>query len=514
MALSQIPGYVGYHAERISSFDQRAIGKFTDTNHLYSLHDLKPSEYDKKIISLYTQTSLYSNDFLNMLNQSTPMLIDSESWFWKVGVPYRYPVILSIPTTTQNMAQPGIDGQPFQFISDKPFFIHQNVTPDRRYGSQWYIIQDPEPVGAGWLHTATLVTNSPRTDYVDSRWLRPGTNLQVVDIHVGEFDQELPGLPELGQKITLYETMAAGYGFQHSITKWANQLSLKDEKGNPKNVMVYTKYRVNETGKPQALDVRWEPFVETLMRQHMSDLKVQRFIWGKPGTSQSYGTQQEVKKSMEGLYWKIRNHGHYVTYNRGEFTINLMRSVYGDLFYRRVDIQDRKVRVYTNEAGMEVFSTALKQDMMGSGLTVVAGVNDKFIKGEGQNLTVDYRFNKLITLDTGPIELIHLKELDQPQTNEEYGQNKKSTPVFLVFDISPESDGTPKNNIREIRLRQAPSMTWGYINGRTHYQGHQASQGMISSSMDPKTTVWMEDRCDLFVEDLSRMVLIEEIPLF
>lgn len=260
--------------------------------------------------------------------------------------------------------------------------------------------------------------------------------------------------------------------------------------------------------------MRWEPFVEALMRKWMLDTKVSRFIWSKPGTAQSSGTQQEVKKGVEGLYWKMRNFGNRVTYNRGEFTINLMRSVYGDLFYRRVDIKDRRVRVYTNEAGMEVFSEALKKDMLGSGLNIVAGVNDKFIQGEGQNMSVNYRFTKLVTLDTGPIELIHLKELDQPQTNQEYGQNKKSTPVFLVFDISPEGDGTPKRNVREVRLKEAPSMTWGYVNGRTSWQGHQGSQGMISSSMDPATSIWMEDRSDIFVEDLSRMVLIEEVPQY
>jgi len=64
------------------------------------------------------------------------------------------------------------------------------------------------------------------------------------------------------------------------------------------------------------------------------------------------------------------------------------------------------------------------------------------------------------------MEVVHLLELDEPQTNTEYGQNKKSTPIFIVFDISPEGDGTPKNNVREVRMQGAPSMTWGYVDGR------------------------------------------------
>ena len=513
MSLNNVPGFVGYQAERVSSLDGRAIGKFTDTNHLYSLHDMEPSEYDKKIITLYTQTSQYSNDFLSMINQSSTFYTDSEHWDWSIGVPYRYPTIIAVVTGSSNI---GIAGQVFEIVLDKnSFFKHQHITADVRYGQQFYITEDPTPYnGRGWLYKCTLVTTSPLTDYVSPTWLQVGQNMRLVDISLGEYDQDMPGLREMGSTIKLYETMAAGYGFKHTITKWASQLGLKDAQGNPKNIMVYAKYQLNEVGQKQVLDMRWEPYVETLMRKEMLDLKVQRFIWGKPGTVKTNGSFQEVKKAAEGLYWKMRNHGNHIPYNRGDFSINLLRSAFGDLFYRREDIQTRRVRIYTNEAGMEVFNTAAKKDAMGSGVVFNAGDNDKFISGKGQNLKLNMNFSSVWTLDTGDMELIHLKELDQPQTNEEFGQNKKSTPIFIVFDISPNGDGTPKNNVREVRLKGAPSMTWGYINGRQNWNGHEASKGMISSSMSPTTTCWMEDRCDIFVEDLSRMVIIEETPQF
>jgi hypothetical protein len=516
MSLNNIPGFIGYHATRLSSFDGRALGKFTDTNHLYSLHDMEPGEYDKKIISIYTQTSQYNNDFLSMINQSSTFYSDNEYWQWKIDVPYRYPTIIAIPASTSGNSTPGIAGQVFEIVMDrKAFYKHQHITADVRYGQQFYITEDPTPyVGRGWLYKCTLVSTTPLTDYVSSTWLQVGLNMRHVETSIGEFDQEMPGLPEMAQTISLYETMAAGYGVQHSVSKWASQLGLKDGQGNPKNVMVYTKYMLNEFGKPQVLDMRWESYIESLMRKEMMDMKVKRFIWSKPGTVKTEGSQQEVKKSAEGLYWKMRNYGNRVTYNRGEFSINLMRSVFGDLFYRREDIQVRKVRVYTNEGGMQVFNKAAKEDAMGAGLVFNVGDNDKFVSGKGQNLKLSMNFSSVWTLDTGDIEIIHLKELDQPQTNEEFGQNKKSTPIYLVFDISPNGDGTPKNNVREVRLKGAPSMTWGYINGRTSWQGHQASQGMISSSMAPQATVWMEDRCDIFVEDLSRMVIIEENPQY
>jgi len=68
MAIQTIPGLTGFTYARVASMDKRAVGKLTDANHLESFHSTEPADYDKKIISLYTQSSLYSNDFLDMIN--------------------------------------------------------------------------------------------------------------------------------------------------------------------------------------------------------------------------------------------------------------------------------------------------------------------------------------------------------------------------------------------------------------------------------------------------------------
>jgi hypothetical protein len=86
MAIQTIPGLTGFLYSRVASMDKRAVGKLTDANHLESFHSTEPADYDKKIISLYTQSSLYSNDFLDMINKSTPYYIDnnSDAWKWEV----------------------------------------------------------------------------------------------------------------------------------------------------------------------------------------------------------------------------------------------------------------------------------------------------------------------------------------------------------------------------------------------------------------------------------------------
>lgn len=516
MALQQISGFVGYAAARVASMDKRAVGKFTDSNHMDSFHLSNPADYDKKVISLYTQTSLYSNDFLEMINQSVPYYIDtnSDSWKWDIEVPYKFPKVVQLPDATAAMARPGIDGQEFTLVLDtNEFVINDVITPQKMYcDTPLVVIKDPLPYADGFLYTFTILSGNPQVAYITQNFILPGVEFELIDNLVGEFDQDLSGLPRMGERITLYESLGSGYGVEHSVTSWADDRMLRDEHGNALDIQVFAKMRRNELGQTETLGVRWEPYIETMMRKKMLDLKVKRMVWGKPGTSKARGSRQELRKSSGGIYHKMRNNGNLAQYNRGEFSLELLRDIFGDLFYRRVDIKDRRVKIYTNEAGFDLFNQANKQDLLNSGLTIIA--DDRFIEGKGQNMTISYGFDAMVTRETGRIDLIHLRELDLPQTNLEFGQNKKSTPVFMVFDVSTTGDGTLKNNIREVRHKSFPSMQWGYIDGRRNHKGWSNSQGHTASSKFPGYTIFMEDRCDVFIEDLSRTVIIEEVPQF
>lgn len=516
MALQTIPGFTGFAATRVSSFDKRAIGKFTDSNHMESLHMTDPADYDKKIISLYTQTQLYSNDFQQMLDKSTPYLIDSnsEAFKFEVSVPYEFPKVIEIPEETSLLEKPGIDSQEFQLVFDRKEFVLNDVITSQKMelATPLTVVKDPVPYGAGWLYTFTILSENPKVDFIHSKFFSVGVEFELLFNLVGEFTTDLSGLPSMGSKLTLFESLGAGFGVEHSVTDWADARMLRDGKGNPLDLMVYGNIRRGATPEAMSADIRWEPYVEYLMRKKMYDMKTSYMIWGRPGTAKDRNSKQELKKSSSGIYHKMINNGNTVYYNRGEFNIQLLRDVFGDLFYRRVDIKNRKVKIYTNEAGMEIFKKATKEDLFNSGLTVVA--DNRFIQGSGQNMTISYAFESIITSDTGKIEVSHLSQLDLPNTNLEQGHNKKSTPIFMVFDVSPNGDGGLQNNIRQVRMKSRPSMTWGYVDGSVHHLGFAKSQGMSSSSKDPWYTIWMKDRCDVFIEDLSRCVIIKEVPSF
>src|SRR5690606_39050455 len=157
-----------------------------------------------------------------------------------------------------------------------------------------------------------------------------------------EFDRDLGGLGKDGDYIELFESLSSGYGFEHSITTWADARTPRDNKGNPLDVLVYADLRRNVLPTSKNI-VAWEPFIEFRLRKKMLQTKVSRMIWGRPGTVRTDGDKPELKRTSAGIYHRIRHAGHYVTYNRGEFSTNLLRQVFGDLFYRRVDVANRKV---------------------------------------------------------------------------------------------------------------------------------------------------------------------------
>ena len=53
----------------------------------------------------------------------------------------------------------------------------------------------------------------------------------------------------------------------------------------------------------------------------------------------------------------------------------------------------------------------------------MADSGNRYMQGEGQHITYNFAFDAMVTRETGRVELVHLKELDLPQTNLEFGQN-------------------------------------------------------------------------------------------
>lgn len=515
MSLQQIPGQVGYVVKPFASahLNKEQLGKFMDSNHLdMVLNEQDAQEYDKKITTLFSEGYNMKNTFFeNIVNSASTYHVDNPNipFFWDIDLPTQLPKIIDIPTATLNNTKKGIDGQPFQFVSSDKVFVLNDVVALGSYehGPQIEIVADPLPHNGYWLYTAILSTLD-KTEFLTNTWFKIGVPLLKVDNSIGEFDQDLSSIAHTGGKLRLYDRLGSSFGVEHTVTAWADQVVPKSKDGKPLDIQIITKYEIGAKGEKIGIGSSWMRTAEVALNKEMIAMKTRRFLYGSAATTQTSGQQQEVKYKSDGLIKKIRKAGNYMELPRGSFSINILRDIYDAFYEGRVDPENRETVLYTNRAGIQAFREASKQDLLNAGFTLI--LDDKFVEGKGQNLVLNWGVNGVVTEETGRIRMEYLPDLDHRGTEYEYGVTRRRSPVFLSLDVLNNGNNAIKNNIRIVRPKGKPGPSWGYINGRWSNRGFSATQGMNSASKFPGTTMWIDDRCDLRVDDLSRTLLIEE----
>lgn len=70
--------------------------------------------------------------------------------------------------------------------------------------------------------------------------------------------------------------------------------------------------------------------------------------------------QQEFNR---GLYNQMKTGGTTVPYNKGEFSIDNLKEVFGDLFNKTTKGNNRQVKIITNQEGCNEFEKALKEQV-------------------------------------------------------------------------------------------------------------------------------------------------------
>lgn len=518
------PGREQFVLSQTSSFYDKAIGKFTDSNSLFSLYESNPAKYDKQIVSLFSQLKLYSNDFLNLIDGASPFFIEgnSDAFTYEIQREIRYPKILI--NLSEGLTKPGIDGTEFSLVLDRNAFQakHRVSAHFREQEKQLFVVRDPQRYGKGWKYDFKIISSQPGIDFASEDFLQPGTELRRIDSILSEFDVDMPGLGLTDGKIEVMETLGEAFGVKHKVTKWAESRQFnvpKNREGQPLDITVIGKSTTRGDGQKMMTGGRWINTLDMLLQREMLEQKVNKLIWGRGGSITDEGGHNEIYVG-KGL-WEQLHQGNIVYYNRGEFGLNLLRNVFGDLFYRRVRLGERRVLIWTNEAGFQLVNDSLLKDIKSYGFDIRA--NDGFItninkngNGKNMNMGIAFAFDHFVTMETGMVEFKHLDTLDFPVTNMEFGQHKKSAPIFIVMDVSNAASGTgTPQNVRIVRHKGWPNMTWGYVPGRIDPRsGIPGSVGMTSSNSNPWYEIWYEDRCGIFLEDPSRTVIIKERPLY
>lgn len=484
-----------------SYYSKNALGKFTDKNMLDTILKDRPQEYDR-IIKLFTQGRLYSNDFTDLVMQNgKPFYIEEPDTQFTYQI-HKYTdlpkIIINLADTT---VKPGIDGSEFDLVFDKKVFVKGDIiTAHRREQEvQLQVASEATEYQNFFKYTFRAIGKSS-TDFVHQRFIQPGTEYMKIGNRIGEYSKELSSIGLIDGKLTVVHEGLMEYGIEHTMTEYARLKMIQTDRfGKKLDLTYYSVTGQNTDGSPINLTA-WEPTVASLMRAEMMKMKANTLMWGRSGNARDENGRP--LKVYAGL-WEQLHLGNVVYYNRGSFTMNTIRYTLDNLFNQRVAIKDRKAKIYTNRAGYQLINKAIREDALGMGFTFLA---EPYVKGANNlSLGFTFGFDHYTSKETGLVEFVELEQLNEANTFLEQGPNKRVTPIFIILDISGGSD----LGLRELKLKSRPNMMSAYIPGVTGFNG---TEGVMAASKDPYQTWLMKDFTGIFLEDPTRTVLIKEYP--
>jgi len=503
-SIPRVNGRVIANAHMTSSFySKNGLGKLTDKNFVETMLRTKPDQYDKMMIRLFTDTKLYSNDLIDLVMKSgKPFMVNDPNGVFTYKIKKRAELPKVIVNLAASIAKPGIDGQEFEIVFDKNVFVVNDIITAHRYEqeTQVQIVSEGEKYQNGFKFRARAIGASG-SDFVNQRFLQVGTEYFKIGNILGEYTTSFSSLGMFDGNLEVMADVLQQYGVEHTITDWADATKLgmqTDASGNPLDITYYSVTDPMAVGEKTKI-VGWEPTVSRLLRMEMMRMKANTLMWGRQGNAKD--EKGRPTRAKQGL-WQQLHLGNVIYYDRGQFSLNLIRAAVGDLFYNRVLIKDRNVKIYTNRSGMELAATAIRKDFNGQNFMVDAG---KFLDGKDRlKQGYAFQFDHFMTTETGPVEFVELEQLNEHATFLELGPNKKTPPIFIILDISGQDDA----GIREVKLATRPNMYYQYIPGSVGF----GSQQTVVASKDPYSTYMMKDFAGIFLEDPTKTVIIKEFP--
>lgn len=505
MNIPRVNGRLIASTSSSSYFSKNKLGKLTDMNMVENLLAMHPDKYDKAMLRLFTDTRLYSNDFLDLvMSGSKPFMVNDPEGTFTYKIKKRAELPKIVENLADTVAKPGIDGHPFELVFDKDAWVVNDVITAHRYEQnvQLQCISEARPYN-GFFKYSFRALGKYATDYVEQKYLASGTEYFKVGMLSGEWTTSFSSLGLFDGSLEVRANVLQPYGVEHTITDWADARKLgmeTDANGNPLNLSFYSVADIDPDNNKENFQFKmWEPTVMRLMRMEMLRMKANIMMWGREG--QGVDEKGRPTRAKSGL-WEQLHLGNIIYYEKGQFSLNLIRAALGDLFYNRIKVGQRRAKIYTNRAGMELASTAIRKDFNGQGF-VLDGKD--FMDGKDRlKQGFALQFDHFMTVETGPVEFVELEQLNTYSTFIELGPNKKVPPIFIILDVSDEGSA----GIREVKLSTRPNMLTHAIQGATGFGPSSA----VPSSKDPYNTYIMKDWCGVYLEDPTRTVIIKEFP--
>lgn len=533
----------------LEKMDYRMAGNFADENKLLNL--LSGTEGVKRqhlgILTLFNQMQLVNTPFLKMTElEKNTIYVNGDDGEFTFDVPYT----LEMPTIREDLTGDtttvGIDQSPFELIIgdgnlDPIFAPNQILTADLRDGQNFIVLEVGSRIADGFIYKLRLITND-RNEYVNPKWLKPGTQLFSVGSALGAYDEDAPGVNMSAGFIKLLHKIGARRAVKMQITGNAQRLKLSGLDGvsnnfaatvapylDPKNpeFMAAVGYNNGQGKVDRSKPVSFVPMVEVMLYKELMLQAERQLMYGQGGVLQDQ--RNNYKLVSQGLYQQMKN-GNWLEIPK--YSLDLVKSVFSQIFKNRPDIQD--VDRYLHFQGGRGAVNELTRIFTEAGLQIVNALGVvidnsslKILTGDAYNLNAGFRFGKVFLAGFGHVSIEHNPALDseynRTMDEERIGGLPKFSYTSMIMDVTdsmssnaykPSKDvefakGFDNSaNIYLVRNQGMPGVKVTYVNGRTSPYPVSAGKGQVASSLFDGYTTFMEEQSSIWLRDPGRSLLI------
>lgn len=322
-------------------------GNFVDSDYLSASYDTaKPYVFENTLAKVFTSSDRFTGKTLLGMTAAKGKVkeIDNETYRWYVqGVEEKS--LRSVENLETNNPTPGIGRTTFRVKLDEEWVMSPDVLmgEDPDYALQ--IVDGPIQDGSGYIYLVRLQTDD-NTKYFPTYLMNEGREFSKVWTSTqSEFNEEF-GTMQFGSSFML-ESQLGFFAQKLTVTDKA----LRDQG----RISCEFGYTDPKTGKMSKV-TKFMPMAEAKMWDELYMGMEAQLTYGERSTYQGNG-QHYWKKTGPGIR-QILKDGH-VQYLNGPMTEQFLIDYLMDIFFSRVDEQNRKVVFMTGTGGSIMFHDML-----------------------------------------------------------------------------------------------------------------------------------------------------------
>ena len=263
--------------------------------------------------------------------------IDSELFRWKLyGADYRYGIIQE--NLEAGNATPGINGSIVRINLDLDYLHAPDIISlaDPQY--QLEIVDGPiyGDTGVGVVYLTKLVTDNPGF-FIDPQYLIGGAKVSKVSTTVGT---ELNTIGGSSRPFPGYLML------ENQLGRFASTMTVTDEAWRTQGMASIPLMYTTKEGKRESAE-KFLPVAEArLVETHYMDIEY-AMMYGQKSTGKA--TNGYIKRTGAGLRQQLKDS--WNKYTSGIMTEDMLVEYLMDIFFSRVDEEDRKQVAYTGTVG-------------------------------------------------------------------------------------------------------------------------------------------------------------------